>query len=192
LRAFADTIFPLHNLPENAMKQSFTSLNPQEALHVAIFIEERNAELYHRFAEMFVEFRDNESSEIAGIFWEMAAEERDHSSRLQAKYTERFGTSSCSLTEEDLTEFIEMPRLEQADLFATPDEMNKVSARDRALQVALNAERSAQQYYSSLAEKTEPGALRQTYRELADMEDGHAAAIEQKMSAHPARDAGKK
>src|ERR1039458_8868921 len=28
------------------MKRSFTSLNPQEALHVAIFIEERNAELY--------------------------------------------------------------------------------------------------------------------------------------------------
>jgi len=174
------------------MKRSFASLNPREALHVAIFIEERNAELYHRFAEMFVEFRDSDSSEIAGVFWEMAAEERDHSSRLQAKYTERFGTASCSLTEEDLADLIEAPRLEQVDLFAAPDEMNKVSARDRALQVALNAERSAQQYYASLAETTEPGALRQLYRELADMEDGHAAAIEQKMSTYPARDAGKK
>ena len=28
------------------MKREFTSLTPQEALHVAIFIEERNAELY--------------------------------------------------------------------------------------------------------------------------------------------------
>src|ERR1035441_5344397 len=28
------------------MKRSFASLNPQEALHVAIFIEERHAELY--------------------------------------------------------------------------------------------------------------------------------------------------
>lgn len=174
------------------MKQSFASLSPQEALHVAIFIEERNAELYHRFAEMFVEFRDSDSSEIAGAFWEMAAEEKDHSSRLQAKYMERYGTSSCSLTEEDLMEFIEVPRLEQVDLFATPDATNKVSARDRALQVALNAERSAQQYYASLVDKTEAGALRQLYRELADMEDGHAAAIEQKMSAYPAKDTGKK
>jgi rubrerythrin len=174
------------------MKQSFPSLSPQEALHVAIFIEERNAELYHRFAEMFVELRDSDSSEIASVFWEMATEEREHSSRLQAKYMERFGTSSCSLTEEDLMEFIEVPRLEQVDLFATPDEMNKVSARDRALQVALNAERNAQQYYAKLWETTGPGPLRQLYRELADMEDGHAAAIEQKMSTHPARDTGKK
>ena len=180
------------SLPENAMKQSFASLTPQEALHVAIFIEERNAELYQRFAEMFVEFRDSDSSEIAGVFWEMAAEERDHSSRLQGKYMQRFGTSSCSLTEEDLMEFIEVPRPEQVDLFATPDEMNKIGARDRALQVALNAERSAQQYYASLVEKTGPGPLRQLYRELADMEDGHAAAIEQKMSTYPARDVGKK
>jgi rubrerythrin len=174
------------------MKRSFPSLNPQEGLHVAIFIEERNAELYHRFAEMFAEFRDKESSEMAGVFWEMAAEERDHSSRLQAKYTERFGTSSCSLTEEDLVELIEVPRLEQVDLFTSPNALNKVSASDRALQVALNAERSAQQYYAGLVEKAEPGPLRQLYRELADMEDGHAAAIEQRMSTHPARDAGRK
>jgi len=33
------------------MKREFTSLSPQEALHVAVFIEERNAALYHRFAE---------------------------------------------------------------------------------------------------------------------------------------------
>jgi rubrerythrin len=180
------------NLPEKAMKRSFASLTPQEALHVAIFIEERNAELYHRFAEMFVEFRDRESSEIAGIFWEMAAEERDHSSRLQARYTERFGTSSCSLTEEDLVELIEVPRLEQVDIFTPPDALNKVSATDRALQVALNAERSAQQYYAGLVDKTEQGPLRQLYRELADMEDGHAAALEQRMSTYPARDTGKK
>ena len=49
-------------------------------MHVAIFIEERNAELYHRFAEMFVEFRDRESLEIASVFWEMAVEEKNHSS----------------------------------------------------------------------------------------------------------------
>ena len=89
-------------------------------------------------------------------------------------YLERFGTSSCSLTEEDLVELIEVPRLEQVDFFPAP-ERNKVSARDRALQVALNAERSAQQYYVDLVEKTEPGPLRLLYRELAEMEDVHVA-----------------
>ncbi len=173
------------------MKRSFASLTPQEALHVAIFIEERNAELYHQFAEMFVEFRDSESLEIASVFWEMAAEEKNHSSKLQGRYMERFGTSSCALTEEDLVELIEVPRLEQVDLFPDPAR-NKVSARDRALQVALNAERSAQTYYASLVEKTEPGPLRQLYRELAEMEEGHVASIEQKISARPATNAGDK
>ena len=173
------------------MKRSFASLNPQEALHVAIFIEERNAELYQRFAEVFAEFRDSESLEIAGVFWEMAAEEKDHSSKLQARYMERFGSSSCALTEEDLTELIEVPRLEQADLFVAP-EGSQVSARDRALQVALNAERSAQQYYTNLVENSEPGPLRQLYRELAEMEDGHVVSIEQKMSARQRTNAQRK
>ncbi len=173
------------------MKRSFATLNPQEALHVAIFIEERNAELYQQFAEMFAEFADSESVVIAGIFREMAIEEKDHSSRLQGLYLERFGTSSCSLTEEDLVELIEVPRLEQVDFFPAP-ERNKVSARERALQVALNAERSAQQYYAGLVEKSDPGPLRQLYRELAEMENGHVASLQQRMSAHPAKSRGAK
>jgi rubrerythrin len=170
------------------MKRNFTSLNPQEALHVAIFIEERNAELYHRLAEMFVEFRDSASLEIAGVFCEMAAEEKEHSSKLQSRYMEQYGSCRCALTEEDLVELIEVPRLEQVDLFAA-SEVSKVRARDRALQVALNAEDSAQRYYATLVEKTEPGPLRQLYRELNEIEGDHVAAIEQKMSAHPAKDA---
>ncbi len=170
------------------MKRSFASLNPQEALHVAIFIEERNAELYNQFAEMFVEFADSESLEIAGVFREMAAEEKDHSSKLQSLYMERFGTSSCALTEEDLVELIEVPRLEQGDFFPAP-ERNKVSACDRALQVALSAERGAQAYYASLVEKAEPGQLRQLYRQLAEMEDGHVASIEKRISTHSAQNA---
>ena len=45
------------------MKRDFASLTAQEALHVAIFVEERNAEIYHQFAEMFAEFHDPESLE---------------------------------------------------------------------------------------------------------------------------------
>lgn len=173
------------------MKRSFASLNPQEALHVAIFIEERNAELYQQFADMFAEFADSESLVIAEVFQDMTTGEKDHSSKLQSIYLERYGTAGCALTEEDLIEMIEVPRLEQVDFFPAP-EWNKVSARDRALQVALNAERSAQQFYASLMETTEPGPSRRLYRELALMEDAHVAALEQKMSTHPANRPGLK
>jgi len=90
----------------------------------------------------------------------------------------------------DLVELVEVPRLEEVDFFPAP-ERNKVSARDRALQVALNAERGAQKYYASLVEKAEPGPLRQLYCELAEMEDGHVASIEKRISAHPAKNTGK-
>jgi rubrerythrin len=71
------------------MRRTFASLNPQEALHVAIFIEERNAGIYHRFAEMFTQLRHPDSLEIASVFLDMAVEERRHSTMLQEKYQER-------------------------------------------------------------------------------------------------------
>jgi rubrerythrin len=172
------------------MKRSFTALDPREALHIAIFIEERNAELYHRFAEMFVEFGDPDAAEIANVFWEMAVEERRHSSLLQAKYAEFYGNAHCTLTEEDLIEFIEVPRLE-AELFAD-DAGNRLHARGRALKVALEAEVTAHIFYSSLAEKAQPGPMRQIYQQLAQMEDSHVdyleAKLEQNCNQDPAGD----
>jgi rubrerythrin len=170
------------------MKRSFASLDPREALHVAIFIEERNAELYHRFAEMFVEFRDSESLEIASVFWEMAGEEKNHSSLLQAKYMEEYGSSRCALTEEDLIEWIEVPKLEDGDVFAATGEGSTSNVRERALQVALKAEIAAQSYYSGLVEKTKEGQLRRLYRELAEMEDGHVDYIQRKLVPHASND----
>ena len=170
------------------MKRSFASLNPQEALHVAIFIEERNAELYHRFAEMFVEFRDSESLEIAGVFWEMAGEEKNHSSLLQGKYMEEYGSSRCALTEEDLIEWIEVPKLEDGDVFAATREGRTTNVRERALQVALKAELAAKRYYADLVQNTVEGPLRRLYGELAEMEDGHVAYIQRKLVPHPTND----
>jgi rubrerythrin len=170
------------------MKRAFASLNHQEALHVAIFIEERNAEIYHRFAEMFVEFKDSDSLEIASVFWDMAVEEKHHSTLLQAKYTEHYSIARCALTEEDLLELIEVPRLDDGDVFAAVRETERSQARDRALQVALTAECSAQGFYSGLVEKTPPGPLQRLYRELAEMEGGHIEYIQRKLSPQPTRD----
>jgi len=167
------------------MKVSFASLDPQEALHVAIFIEERNAEIYHRFAEMFSEFRDNDSLEIAGVFWEMASAEREHSSRLQQKYTEQYGNASCALTEEDLVDFIEVPRLERGDVFGETFAGKKLAPRERALQVALTAERDAQNFYSNLLKTTQDNTLRTLYQQLAEMEDDHVAFLEGRLASSP-------
>jgi len=157
------------------MKRSFATLAPPEALYAAILIEQRNADIYDRFAEMFTEFGDEDSLEVAAVFWEMAIEERGHQSLLQQKYTDNYGDAKCELTEEDLVEFIEVPRLETGDLFA--ETKADRAGRDRALQVALQAELAAQRYYAGLVKQTPAGPLRDVYRDLSQMEDSHIAFL---------------
>lgn len=161
------------------MKRSFDSLNPQEALAVAISIEQRNAEVYQRFAEMFIEFADGESRAVAAVFYEMAIEEQGHRDLLEQKYTQRFGNDVCALTEEDLVELIEVPKLHESDVFSDDQD---VAVRDRALQVALQAELSARQFYAALADQTVEEPLRQLYRELSATEEEHVAFLEKKLA----------
>jgi rubrerythrin len=160
------------------MLRSFASLTPSEALQAAISIEQRNAEVYHRFAEMFTEFGDDESQEIASVFWEMAVEEQGHRSLLEDKYVQTYGPLSSTLTEDELNEMVEVPKLDDDDIFAS---LSTLSARDRALSVALRAEVGAQTFYAKLVERTPDGPLRQVFKDLARMEDGHVAYLESKL-----------
>lgn len=164
------------------MKREFTSLDPQEALHVAIFIEERNAELYQEFAELFAEFKDPDSLEIAQVFWEMGDEELSHGSMLQELYFERYGTQACVVTDDDIREMIEVPRLDNGELFAVAKTKSAISPRRAALQVALEAERTAQRYYEQLAATTRERELRAVYAELASFETEHTLLLERKLA----------
>jgi rubrerythrin len=164
------------------MLRSFASLTPSEALQAAISIERRNAEVYHRFAEMFTEFGDEESLDIAAVFWEMAVEEQGHRSLLEEKYVRAHGPLRATLTEDELNELVEVPKLDHADIFTT---LNTLPARDRALQVALQAEVSAQDFYEKLVERTPEGSLRRVFQDLARMEDGHVSYLENKLAETP-------
>lgn len=164
------------------MKREFSSLTSQEALHVAIFIEERNAELYGQFAEMFAELKDPDSLEIAQVFWDMSTEERSHGTRLQELYFERYGTQACVVTEEDIREMIEVPRLENSDIFALARAKGSIAPGKAALQIALDSERTAMRYYAQLVDKTRDRTLRQTYTELASFEEGHTQFLEKKLA----------
>lgn len=164
------------------MKRTFNTLTVQEALHAAIFVEERNAEIYHRFAEMFVEFRDEDSLAIASVFWDMAAEERHHSTLLQHRYGELFGQQPCALTDDDIYEFIEIPRLEDADVFSGATALDHRSPKERALQVGLIAELSAQKFYAGLLENCQDPGQKRLFTELADFEGEHVAFLERKLA----------
>ncbi len=164
------------------MIRQFSSLNPQEALHVAILIEERNAGIYQRYAEMFSEFRDPESLEVSNVFWDMSVEENRHSYLLKGSYRERYGDAPCSLTEEDLRDMIEVPKLEGSDIFEAVESV-LAGPRQRALRVALDAEKSAQNFYVELVNRTDDEALRRLYIELSTMEDSHVTYLQGMLTA---------
>jgi rubrerythrin len=168
------------------MKRSFTSLEPPEALQAAILIEERNAAVYRRFAQMFTELGDEESLEIAAVFWEMATEERGHHALLQQKYAEQYPDLICAVTEDELLERIEVPKLNDHEVLAARND--GLLARKLALQVALQAEIGAQSYYANLVKQTPEGPLRQIYGDLAQVEEGHATYLSMKLGQDNAAD----
>jgi len=167
------------------MKRPFESLTAQEALHVAIFIEERNAQIYQQFSELFAEFRDPDSLQIAQVFWEMGEEERRHGTLLQERYFDRYGTQSCAVTEEDIREMIEVPKIDNGELFAIT--RARISARpaDKALQIALDAEFAAQRFYRRVKEQTSDPDLKRLYSELAEFEDNHTEFLQRKLAEAP-------
>lgn len=165
------------------MPRSFSVLTPSEALQAAISIEQRNAEVYHRFAEMFTEFGDEESLEIASVFWEMSVEEQGHRAILEENYVHSYGPLSCTLTENELAELVEVPKLDAANMFTNPDDL---TPRGRALRVALRAEIGAQEFYERLVRQTPRGPLRDLFTGLAQMEDGHVVFLESKLANEPA------
>ncbi len=163
------------------MKRSFQSLLPQEALHVAVFIEERNSQIYHRFAEMFASFQDFASLEIASALWDMAAEELHHSTLLQERYTSRFGQAACALTAADILEMIELPQLANGEIFNSTTEA--ATAHQRALRIALSAENQARDFYAELAQTADDHDLRTLYLELSSFEADHAAFLERRLAS---------
>jgi rubrerythrin len=170
---------------DRSMKRPFESLTAQEALHVAIFIEERNAQIYQQFSELFAEFRDPDSLQIAAVFWEMGEEERRHGTMLQERYFDRYGTQSCAVTEEDIREMIEVPKIDNGELFAIT--RARISARpaDKALRIALDAELAAQRFYKRVKEQTSDPDLKRLYSELADFEDSHTEFLQKKLAEAP-------
>jgi len=164
------------------LKREFASLSAQEALHVAIFIEERNAEIYREFAEMFAEFRDPASLEIAAAFWEMSNEERQHGTLLQKRYLDRFGTRPCAVTEDDISDFIEVPRVTNGEIFTISKVKVGRSPREMALEVAVAAEESAARFYRRLAETTKDEELANMYRDLLAFETNHSGWLDQKLA----------
>lgn len=165
------------------MKREYSSLSPQEALHLAISVEERNGGLYRQFADLFRSFGDRDSVEMAEVFLGLADEEGHHEFLLQQRYMARYGDDCCNLTEEDIRPLIELPRLADGSIFAIARAGAATIPETHALEVALAAELSARRFYAQMLQYTEDPELRGLYHELGEFEDAHVAMLSRRMAA---------
>jgi rubrerythrin len=168
-------------------KRHFASLSTQEALHVAIVVEARNANLYQAYAELFRSLPGSDTGEIASVFYEMAAEEVVHRSELQGRYAVRFGNMPCDLTEDEIRELIELPSLPDGSIFAIARTGATAMPATQVLAIALAAEESAFRFYRYLAETSVDPELAPLYGELAQFEAEHVEELREKMRMESTR-----
>ena len=163
------------------MSRDFASFTPQETLHSAIFIEERNGRLYRNYAEMFDELSDPDSQQVAQGFREMAEEEERHAAQLRAAYLERFEKQLCLLSSSEIADAIELPKLEDGEIYSIGRMRMGTVNRVNALRVALAAEEHARRFYTRMAESATDPQMAALYGELAQFESGHIIFLQQKL-----------
>ena len=164
------------------MKRDFCSLSAAEALRIAILIEERNAQIYQELAELFLQFCPDFPS-LATSFFELETAERLHARKLSVRFRQRYGNLTPPIAEEEIRDFIEVPKFDVANVLTAVEKGRPGSARHIALEIANAAERSALYFYNRLAANTPDPELKSLYEEFVAMEQEHVNSLDIEISA---------
>jgi rubrerythrin len=143
----------------------------RQTLLRAIQIERRNCELYQSLAQIFEDYDDS----VRKMFLEMAQEEQQHGADLKQRYRARFGP--VPLLTGDPKEVIEAPDLPDGEVMIF-DSMT----REKALQVGLEAENAARNFYQIEVSRTADPELQQMYRDLSEFEETHVRLLQEKLA----------
>lgn len=164
-------------------KRLFASLTTQEALHLAILAESRNADLYQEYAELFRDLPGVDSQELSSVFYDMAADEVIHRSDLQARYMARFGDTPCFVREDEVRELVELPAPPDANLFAIARAGAAPMPCKQVLTFALTTEEKACRFYRYLKEVTRDPELTPFYAEMEQFEAEHAQLLRTRLDS---------
>ncbi len=138
---------------------SLKDLSEKEVLALAINSEEEDSRIYQTFADRC---RENFPSS-AGMFDEMAEEERDHRDSLYRIYKERFGQHLPPIRREDVQGF-----LRRKPIWRT-----KHLSLDRMRQEVAIMEMETVKFYTTAAEQCMDVSVRQLFVQLAEVEKHH-------------------
>ncbi|MDM7914238.1 MAG: ferritin family protein [Candidatus Eisenbacteria bacterium] len=150
----------------------FEALTLQDALDLAILIEEEAEERYLEFADQMEAFF---TPEAARFFRYMAANEAKHGSELRARRQQRFADAPATIDRDAVWE-IEAPAYEKARAFITPR---------RVLEIALDSEEKAHDFFAKAAPYLKDPEVRKLFEELRLEEIEHQRLVREEIAKQP-------
>jgi rubrerythrin len=153
----------------------FSKLSLQDALDLAILIEDEAKERYEEFAE---NLSLHHTPDAAGFFVTMAGNEAKHGADLSARRRALFGTAPMRVTRDMLWD-VEAPGYDQPRMFMT--------AR-QAMEVALESEVKAHDFFDAALAFVHDPDVRTLFEELRAEETEHQDLVKAVMAKLPDHD----
>lgn len=154
--------------------KALNELNEREVLALAIANEEEDSRIYQSFADRL----RTDFPASAGIFDDMAEEERGHRNHLYGAYRERFGEHLPPIRREDVRGF-----LKRRPVWWSPNlDLKKMRGEAELM------ERQAANFYDRAAAQARDVSVRELFTNLAEIERGHERRAEEIAEAHLSAD----
>ena len=154
--------------------KSLHELSEREVLALAIANEEEDSRIYQSFADRLRP--DFDAS--AGIFYDMAEEERGHRDSLYQAYRERFGEHLPPIRREDVRGFLRR----RTPWWEPSLDLDKMRGEAELM------ERQAANFYEKAASQSADVSVRELFTHLAEVERGHERRAEEITEAHLTKD----
>jgi rubrerythrin len=150
----------------------FGTLTLQDALDLAILVEDEAEERYLEFVD---QMEKHHTMDAARFFAAMAANERKHGDELRARRRSLFGNAPVRMKRSMLWD-VEAPDYDQPRAF--------MSAR-QAMSVALASETKAHEFFVAAIPHLADPEVRRLFQELRDEEVLHQSLVREAMRSLP-------
>lgn len=154
------------------MAVDFKTLTLQDALDLAILVEEEAQERYGEFAQ---QMETHHTPEAARFFRDMVGYEAKHGAELASRRERLFPGEPRRVGRNDLWD-VEAPEYDEARAF--------MSIR-AAMEVALHAERKAYAYFDEALAGVSDPEVRTLFEELRQDERHHEALVLRELAKYP-------
>ena len=153
----------------------FSKLSLQDALDVAILIEEEASE---RYGELAAQLELHHTAEAATFFRHMVNNEKHHAEALKKRREALFGDAPRTVSSAIVPE-IEAPDYEAVRAFMSPHQ---------ALNVAMVSETRARDFYAKALGAVDDKSIVELFTDLLDEEKHHITLVQKELDKLPPED----